>query len=276
MTGNTGNTGPTGAGETGPTGITGYTGPTGATGATGAGYTGPTGATGSTGNTGPTGMTGNTGNTGPTGAGTTGPTGITGYTGPTGATGATGAGYTGPTGATGSTGNTGPTGMTGNTGNTGPTGAAGGPLDYAYIYTGTSTQTFSADGQSVKFYYSDAGYTKASGSITYTITPGEALTNINLANGKYLVIYQCQSSAGQTSIIYGLELSLNGTVVPNSRYLVTQRNNVYGQIIFTIPSAGSSPLSVNFRTSTTPNTLSTLNVGGQYSETVSIYIERLA
>jgi parallel beta-helix repeat protein len=115
---------------------------------------GDTGAAGITGPQGPQGQTGATGPQGPQG-----PQGLTGATGPQGLKGDTGA--TGPQGATGATGPQGPQGATGPTGPQGPAGESG--------VVGTKIT-------SLPYTISAPGAYILTGSLTYTLTSGSAIT----------------------------------------------------------------------------------------------------
>jgi hypothetical protein len=89
--------------------------------------------------------------------------------------------------------------------------------------------------------------TKSTGSITYSYSSWRTSANINLAAGTYRAIYFGQSmpDVGDNTTIFGFELRLGGTVIPDSRFLFSQQNTCYGQTIFTITS--SLTLTLNMR-----------------------------
>jgi hypothetical protein len=202
-------------------------GPTGSTGATGS-----IGATGATGVTGAQGIQGIQGATGATGAqgiqGATGATGAQGIQGATGATGVTGAqGIQGTPGVTGVTGAQGIQGATGATGVTGAQGIQGAPGATIGLYYG--------------LIYSTQGQTAIAPNVEYavTYTSSETTNGVNYSNqsrinvlnaGIYLITSCIQFShtggGGSGDSVYTY-IKVNGSVYPNSAYVLFLRTNTY-------------------------------------------------
>lgn len=196
-------------------------------------------------------INGNT--TGPTG-GLSGSTGSTGSTGPTGNVGSTG--LTGPTGHTGSIGSTGPTGnlgSTGSTGHTGPTGPTGPGFNIGiYQYSLLNNVTLSASVSTPNVItFDNTIFESPAGDISRT---GDHFT-VNQAG-----IYQCVAnyvidgafvgsniaasfSVGGglvSSIISGLDPSLNGQVTTSAIFKLNASDQIFGVVTSTTSSAGQT------------------------------------
>jgi len=173
-------------------------------------------------------------------------TGPTGPTGPTGATGATG--DTGPTGATGATGDTGPTGPTGATGDTGPTGASA-VLAGIQAELIDSAETRIANNGTILF---DTILNNQSSDITYdSLTGSFTLTRA----GNYLVAWWIDVNGAASSENVILSVAVNGVSAVRGASPVLA-GQVTGFALVTI--------------TTTPSTISLVNVSGDIIELASI------